>query len=90
MCLHRLQMFPDLALNPMERSGTMIFEFYAPNYLYKVFLRLLACFLRIRQKWQQSGKKKQGVTYIGSAFGEPKNFVLILPTGPVGPVGRGC
>ncbi len=24
-------MFSDLALNPMERSGIMIFEFYAPQ-----------------------------------------------------------
>ncbi len=36
MWLHRLQMSPDVALNPMERSETMPIEFYAPNYLCKV------------------------------------------------------
>ncbi len=31
--MHRLQKFPNLALNPMERSETMPIEFYAPNNL---------------------------------------------------------
>ncbi len=39
MLLHRLQMSPNVALNPMERFETMPIEFYAPNYLYKVILR---------------------------------------------------
>ena len=30
--MHRLQRFPNLALNPMERLGTMRIEFYAPDY----------------------------------------------------------
>ena len=30
--LHRLQRFPNLALNPMERFGTMSIEFYGPIY----------------------------------------------------------
>ena len=32
-------MFPDLALNPMERSETMPIEFYTPDYLNKVVSR---------------------------------------------------
>ena len=39
MWLHRLQMSPNVTLNPMERWETMTIEFYAPNYLYKVILR---------------------------------------------------
>ncbi len=34
--LHRLQRFPSLALNSLERSETMLTEFYAPDYLYKL------------------------------------------------------
>ncbi len=33
MWLHRLQGFPNLALNSMEKSETMPIEFYAPNNL---------------------------------------------------------
>ena len=33
--LHRLLMFPNFALNSMERSETMLNEFYDSNYLYK-------------------------------------------------------
>ena len=32
MWLHRLLIFPNLALNPMERSETLPIEFYALNY----------------------------------------------------------
>ena len=39
MCLHRLQMSPDLALNPMEKLDIMPIEFYASDYLHKVVLR---------------------------------------------------
>ncbi len=39
MWLPRLQMSPDVALNPMERLETMPIEFYTPNYQYKVILR---------------------------------------------------
>ncbi len=38
MCLHWLQIFPDLALNAMERSGAMIYEIYAPNNLFMVMV----------------------------------------------------
>ncbi len=51
-------MSPNLALNPMERLETMLNELYAPNNLYGHGLGLLACFLRIRQKLPQIGKKK--------------------------------
>ncbi len=37
MWLHRLQVSPDLALNPMERSETMPIKFYAPDYQKKLF-----------------------------------------------------
>ena len=41
MYFHRLQRFPNFALNPLERLETMLIEFYAPDYLYKVVLRSL-------------------------------------------------
>ncbi len=37
--MHRLQRSPKLALNSLEMSETMLIEFYAPDYLYKVVLR---------------------------------------------------
>ncbi len=44
MWLHGLQMFLDVALNPMEWSETMSFVFYTPNYLCEVIFDLLcAC-----------------------------------------------
>ncbi len=39
MWFHRLKRFPKLALNPLERSETMLIEFYAPDYPHKVVLR---------------------------------------------------
>ena len=59
---------PQLGPEPHGEVGDMLIEFYNLNNLYGHGLDLLACFLRIRQKWQQSGEKKQGVTYLGSAF----------------------
>ncbi len=41
MGFHRLQRFPNLALNSLERLETMLIEFHAPDYLYKVVLRSL-------------------------------------------------
>ncbi len=38
MGLNRLQMFPNLALNPLESVGTMPSEFYTLNYLIKLSL----------------------------------------------------
>ncbi len=35
--MHRLPRFPDLAMNPMVKVETMFIEFYALNYLGKVF-----------------------------------------------------
>ncbi len=41
MGLHRLQKFPNLALNPMESLETMPSKFYALNYLIKLNLRVV-------------------------------------------------
>ncbi len=38
MWLHRLQMSPDMALNPMERSGTMIFLILRPQITFMVMV----------------------------------------------------